>query len=99
MKRAWVYILKCSDGTYYTGSTTNIDLRIKEHQLGEGAEWTKKRLPIEVLFTQEMPDEDSAYLAEQKVKKWSGAKKEVLIASDWDLLQYLAKKLAFRMKK
>lgn len=99
MKPGWVYILKCSDGSYYTGSTTEINRRIQEHQIGEGAEWTKRRLPVEVVYMQELLDENTAYIAEQKVKKWSRAKKEALIAGNWNLLHYLAKKPVFREGK
>jgi predicted GIY-YIG superfamily endonuclease len=95
MSKAWVYILRCSDKSYYTGSTTNLEKRLDEHRNGEGSEWTKKRLPVELVFSQEMPDKDQAYLAEQQIKKWSRAKKEALIASNWDLLKYLAKKPKF----
>ena len=93
---AWVYILRCSDGSYYTGHTTNLELRLAEHQAGDGSDWTKHRLPVELVFSQEMPDKDQAFLAEQKIKNWSRAKKEALIAGEWDLLKWLAKKPKFR---
>jgi predicted GIY-YIG superfamily endonuclease len=93
---AWVYILRCADGSYYTGHTTNLEKRIAEHQASEGSDWTKHRLPVELVFSQEMPDKDEAFLAEQKLKNWSRAKKEALIAGNWDLLKWLAKKPKFR---
>ncbi|KAA3613881.1 MAG: GIY-YIG nuclease family protein [Calditrichaeota bacterium] len=99
MKPAWVYILKCRDGSYYTGSTTNIHQRIQQHENGEGAEWTKKRLPVEVVFLQEMSNKDEAYQMEQKVKKWSRAKKVALIAGDENSLRFFARKPDFRNKK
>jgi predicted GIY-YIG superfamily endonuclease len=64
--------------------------------MGEGGEYTKQRLPIELVFSQEMPDEDSAFLAERQIKGWSRAKKEALIAGNWDLVRWLAKKPRFR---
>jgi putative endonuclease len=64
MAKAWVYILRCADGAYYTGYTTNLEKRLAEHQSGEGSEWTRHRLPVELVFTQEMPDEDHAFRAE-----------------------------------
>ncbi len=93
---AWIYILRCWDGSYYTGHTTNLQLRLAEHQAGEGSDWTKRRLPVALVFSQKMPDKDQAFLAEQKVKNWSHAKKEALIAGEWDLLKWLAKKPKFR---
>src|SRR5262245_53595747 len=96
MTKAWVYILLCADGSYYVGHTTNLELRLAEHQAGEGGEWTKQRLPVQLVFSQEMPDKDQAFLVERQLKGWSRAKKEALIAGQWDLLQWLAKKPKFR---
>ena len=94
--KAWVYILHCADGSYYTGHTTNLELRLAQHQAGEGSQWTRRRLPVKLVFTQEMPDKNQAFLAEQQVKKWSRAKKEALIAGDFDMLRWWAKKPKFR---
>ena len=96
MTKAWVYILRCIDGSYYTGHTTSLETRLAEHQAGEGSNWTKHRLPVELVFSQEMPDKNYAFFAEQQIKKWSRAKKEALIAGNWDLLRWLAKKPRFR---
>lgn len=96
MGRAWVYILECSDGSFYTGHTTNLERRIAQHRAGEGGDWTSKRLPVVLVFAQEMPDKNSAFLAERRIKGWSRAKKKALIAGEWDLLQWLAKKPKFR---
>ena len=92
----WVYILRCADGSYYTGRTSNLEERLAEHQSGEGSEWTKRRLPVELVFAQEMPEEHTAFLVEQQIKRWSRAKKEALIAGEWDMLRWLAKKPKFR---
>lgn len=96
MRQTWVYILRCADGSYYTGRTTDLDKRLEEHHPAEGSTWTKHRLPVELVFSQEFPDEQHALIAEQKIKKWSRAKKEALIAGDGDLLRWLAKKPKFR---
>jgi len=96
MPKAWVYILRCADDSYYTGHTTSLEKRLAEHQSGEGSEWTRHRLPVELVFAQEMPDEDQAFLIERQVKRWSRAKKEALIAGNWDMLRWLAKKPRFR---
>jgi predicted GIY-YIG superfamily endonuclease len=82
MARAWVYILRCADGLYYTGHTTNLERRLAEHQAGKGSGWTSHRLPVELVFAQEMADKERAFLAEQQIKKWPRAKKEALIAGD-----------------
>ena len=96
MTSAWVYILKCTDGSYYTGHTTNLELRLAEHASGEADGWTRHRLPVELVFAQEMPTRDEAFVAERRIKGWSRAKKEALIAGDWDLVRKLAKKPRFR---
>ena len=94
--KAWVYILRCADGSYYTGRTTNLEQRLAQYQPGEGSNWTRSRLPVELVFEQEMPDEEAAFWAEQQIKRWSRAKKETLTTGDWDMLCWLAKKPKFR---
>ena len=96
MSKVWVYILRCADSSYYTGQTVNLEKRLAEHQAGEGGEWTKHRLPVVLVFSEEMPDADSAFLAERQIKNWSRAKKEALITGNWSLLQWLAKKPRLR---
>ena len=96
MSSVWVYILRCAAGSYYTGQTVNLERRLAEHQMGEGGEWTRYRLPVVLVFSQEMPDADSAFFAERQIKNWSRAKKEALITENWNLLQWLAKKPKFR---
>lgn len=98
MNGVWVYILRCSDGSYYVGHTHNLKKRVAEHQAGEASEWTRRRRPVELVFSQEMADKNEAFQAERKLKKWSRAKKEALIAGNWDLLRFLAKKPRFRKK-
>jgi len=96
MAKTWVYILRCADGSYYTGRTRNLEKRLAEHRSGEGSDWTRHRLPVELVFAQEMPDENQAYFVERQIKKWSRTKKEALIDGDWDMLRWLAKKPRFR---
>ncbi|MFZ5917650.1 MAG: GIY-YIG nuclease family protein [Chloroflexota bacterium] len=96
MTRAWVYMLCCADGSYYTGHTTDLERRLAEHQAGRGSEWTKHRLPVELVFAQEMPDVAQALSAERQIKGWTRAKKQALISRDWDLVHWLAQKPAFR---
>jgi predicted GIY-YIG superfamily endonuclease len=96
LSKVWVYILRCADGSYYTGQTVNLEKRLAEHQMGEGGGWMRHRLPVVLVFSQEMPDSDSAFFAERQIKNWSRAKKEALFAGNWNLLQWLAKKPRFR---
>ena len=95
---AWLYILKCADGSYYTGSTTNLTLRIAQHQAGEGSEYTRGRLPVELLYSQDFPTEHDAFLRERQVKGWSRAKKEALMHGDFDALVGLSRSRASSCK-
>ena len=95
MAKAWVYILRCGNGVYYVGHTTNLELRVAKHQAGLSG-WTRDRLPVELVYSQEMPDKDQAFQVERQLKGWSRAKKEALINGEWDLLRWLAKKPKFR---
>ena len=90
--KAWVYILRCSDASYYTGSTNNLELRLAQHTAGEGSQWTRSRLPVHLAFAQDFPSEHEAFLCERQIKGWSRAKKEALIAGDFELLRTLARR-------
>jgi putative endonuclease len=94
MKKGFMYILECADGSYYTGSTKDLDRRIKEHQNGEGANHTKKRLPVKLIYFEEYPRIDTAFYREKQVQGWSRAKKEALINGDHNMLPKLA--IAYR---
>lgn len=74
-----MYILKCADGSYYTGSTIDLERRFWQHQQGEGANYTKKRLPVELVYFEEYDRIDKAYYREKQIQKWSRRKKEALI--------------------
>lgn len=87
----WMYILRCSDGSYYTGSTRDLEGRLYEHQNGLGAVFTKKRLPIKLVYCEEFERIDDAFYREKQVQGWSRAKKESLIQGQYDLLPKLAK--------
>lgn len=89
--KGYMYILECSDGSYYTGSTNNLELRILQHQSGEGANHTKKRLPVKLLYFEEFDRIDTAFYREKQVQNWSRAKKEALMAGEVRLLHELAK--------
>jgi putative endonuclease len=89
--KAWLYILRCADGSYYTGSTSNLPLRLAEYQTGEGSAYTRCRLPVGLVYSQEFPSEHEAFLRERQVKGWSRAKKEALIRGDFEALVGLSK--------
>jgi len=79
MKDFYVYILKCGDGSYYTGHTDDLDKRLYEHKNPTFTCYTSSRLPVELVFHQPFPSRYEAVLAERKIKKWSRKKKEALI--------------------
>lgn len=63
-----MYILECADGSYYTGSTIDLERRFKQHQNGEGANHTKKRLPVELVYYEEFERIDKAFYREKHCK-------------------------------
>ncbi len=89
---AYVYILKCSDGSYYVGSTTNLERRLVEHQTRFFQGYTSTRLPVELVWSTEFPTPYEAFLFERQVKGWSHTKKESLIRGDWDGIHKIVKK-------
>jgi len=78
----YMYILRCSDDSYYTGSTINLELRLQQHQQGEGANYTSKRLPVELVYWEEYNRIDLAFYREKQVQGWSRSKKEALMRGD-----------------
>jgi putative endonuclease len=89
---AFVYILRCADGSYYTGSTrAGLEERTAQHNAGTFDGYTARRRPLELVFHQEFDRITDAIAAERQVKNWSRAKKEALIRGDYDALRRLAK--------
>jgi putative endonuclease len=89
----WLYILRCSDGTFYTGTTRrSLEARIGEHNAAHYIGFTAKRRPVRLVFAQEFNDPRDAISAERQVKGWSRAKKAALIAGQFDLLVTLARR-------
>src|SRR6478609_889426 len=95
--KGFMYILLCSDGSYYTGSTIDLEKRINEHQNGNGANHTKKRLPVELIYYEEFDRIDLAFIREKQIQKWSRIKKEALIENKSDKLPELS--IAYRDKQ
>lgn len=77
--KGFMYILECCDGTYYVGSTKYLDDRLEQHQNGEGANYTKKKLPVKLAYFEEFDRIDLAFYREKQVQGWSRKKKEALI--------------------
>ncbi len=93
MKQSYVYILKCSDQTYYTGVTSNLNKRLIEHKTGKHiGSYTYTRRPLTLEFYAEFTDINLAFETEKQIKKWSRAKKEALINNEFEKLPNLAKK-------
>lgn len=91
MFQYYVYILKCSDDSYYTGITNNIARRFEEHQFGINKDcYTFKRRPLTMEFYQEFNDVLQAIYFEKKLKGWTRAKKRALIDGNFDMLQILS---------
>ncbi len=95
---AVVYMLKCADGSYYVGSSkgANIDHRLDQHNAGFGGEYTRRRRPVDLVWAETFERYTDAFDAERRIKRWSRAKKEALIRSDWGSIHQLAKRRAGR---
>ena len=85
-----VYILRCSDDSFYVGSTGDLERRIGEHNLGLGAAHTRRRRPVELVWSAEYDRVDEAYAAEKQIQGWSRAKRQALIDGRTTLLPGLA---------
>ena len=97
MKTYYVYIVKCSDNSYYTGMTNNLTRRIDEHNEGNNPEsYTYTRRPVKLVFYSEFNEVEQAIAVEKQVKGWSRKKKEAIINDNWEILPDLSKN---RMKK
>ena len=88
----WVYILHCSDGSYYTGHTDNLEKRLGMHKSGKIAGYTASRLPVKLVFSEQFPTREDALITERRIKGWSRKKKEALIKGDWKEISRLAQR-------
>ncbi len=89
--KGYMYILECSDKTYYVGSTLDVYKRLQEHQDGLGANYTRRRRPVTLVYFEEYPDIKQAFYREKQVQGWSRRKKEALMKGELDLLPSLSK--------
>jgi putative endonuclease len=89
---AFVYILKCSDDSFYIGCADDLERRIAEHQTGAIPEYTYARRPVALAWSEYFDRIADAIAAERKLKGWSGAKKEALIRGDWAGIRQLSRR-------
>lgn len=89
--KGYMYILKCANDLYYTGSTLDLDQRLAEHNAGRGANFTKKNLPVTLIYFESFPTIAEAFYREKQVQGWSRNKKEALINGTANLLHDLSK--------
>ena len=87
----WTYMLKCADGRYYTGHTDDLERRIGQHEAGQGSQFTRKRLPVTLVWSETFSSRIEALEAERIVGGWSRAKKEAMIAGCWSLVSHFAR--------
>jgi putative endonuclease len=87
---AYMYILECANGTFYPGSTTDFDKRLLQHQMGEGANYTKKHLPVKLVYLEFFQRIEDAFNREKQVQGWSRKKKLALINGEHNKLSTLA---------
>jgi putative endonuclease len=91
---AFVYMLRCADGSFYVGSATGDDLtlRIAQHEAGTFEGYTSLRRPVELVWSEHFGRITDAIAVERKIKGWSRKKKQALIKGDWDSLKTLSKR-------
>ncbi len=90
-KTYFVYMLLCSDNSYYTGVTSNIEKRISEHEYGSFTScYTYKRRPVKLVYYATFDDVNEAIACEKQLKKWTRKKKEALIRENWEQLKKFA---------
>ncbi|HET9629296.1 MAG TPA: GIY-YIG nuclease family protein, partial [Novosphingobium sp.] len=83
------YLLRCNDGSYYVGHTDDLEQRMAQHLSGALGGYTASRRPVALLWTEAFQTRDDAFAAERKLKGWSRAKKEALVAGDWERVSEL----------
>lgn len=74
-----VYVLECADGSYYTGYTTDLERRVREHEAGDGAKYTRGRTPVDVVHVEQFDSKSAAMSREYEIKQLSRRQKERLV--------------------
>jgi predicted GIY-YIG superfamily endonuclease len=88
----WTYMLHCGDRSFYVGHTDDLEARIAAHEAGQASDYTARRLPIKLVWSQAFGSRIEALEAERRIKGWSRAKKMALIRGDWTLISNLARR-------
>ena len=78
----WVYVIECADGSFYTGYTTDVERRVREHDRGEGAKYTRGRTPVELVHSERFESQSRAMSREYEIKQLSRRQKEQLVEGD-----------------
>lgn len=78
----WVYVVRCSDDTYYTGYTTDVERRVEEHNTGMGAKYTRGRAPVTVVYTERFRSQSTAMQREHEIKTLDRLEKESLVRAN-----------------
>ena len=87
----WVYVLQCADGKYYTGHSDNLERRIAQHEIGGFCDYTSRRRPVRLMWSESFSTRIEALEAERRIKPWARAKKEALFRGDWAAVSHFAK--------
>lgn len=96
-ENAYVYILRCNDGSYYVGSTRgSLEMRVSEHNGGKYPGYTSRRRPVTLVYSESFERIADAIAAERKLKGWSRAKKEALMRGDFEAVSQLARRRTHR---
>ena len=74
----FVYLVLCSDDTLYTGWAVDVEARVKTHNAGRGAKYTRARRPVQLVYSEELPTRADAMRREREIKRWPRAKKQAL---------------------
>jgi putative endonuclease len=93
------YILRCSDGSYYVGSTWDLELRLWQHNNDGGAAYTRRRQPVVLVWNAEFDSIIEAFAFEKRVQGWSRAKREALIRGEYDALPELSRRPSARRRR
>lgn len=99
MREYYVYMVCCSDSSYYIGVTNDYESRLNDHQNGvDPKAYTFKRRPVKLVYLSEFPDISDAISWEKQIKRWSRKKKEALMNENWEKLEWYAKRKNVRIK-
>ncbi len=97
---AWTYIVRCSDGSYYVGSTIDLERRISEHNSPDlGAAYTRRRRPVTLAWSAEFERIDEAYAYEKRLQGWNRRKREALIRGELSLLPDLSRRSGVQRRR